>query len=177
MKKKNATQTSKKKKFTKPITVKLNNGQFVDEEYSQQFMSIHDYDKPKQDTEKMPAPKDAASKLKYPPPRKDPVFRKHWTDLIDLLPKKPSIAQLKTLEVLCQLYIDYDNLTEFLRVNGRAFKVVTRFSTFRKPHPEVAQLEKVRNGIRGYTAKLNLFPKVEKGAGMLPDPETKDEWT
>lgn len=152
-----------KKDYHKPKEVELVDGTKVVEQYHNQYMVKNVFPKEKPDIEKTKAPKDKASKHKYPPPKKHPVFRSKWMVFIDSVTSRSNFKQahLEALEVLCDLYAEYADLQAYIRVNGRTYKTVSRFGESRKLHPEVGQLEKVKGNINRFTRQLDLFPKKD----------------
>lgn len=132
--------------------------------------------KPKDgDVEEQEAPKDDASNLKYPPPRNHPRFRTVWSQFIESISGRENfkIGHLNNLEILCDLYVEYDDLKEFLRKKGRSYLSIGRQGEVWKFYPEVAQLNRVSAQIKDYTKILGLNPKADHA------PESggeKDEW-
>lgn len=154
----------KKKKTQNPQMVTLSDGTQVMEEYHNQYISKQVFDTAVDvDVEDLPPPDDEASKHQYPPPKNDKVFREKWMRFIDSVVSRSNFKEghLDALEILCDLYCDYERLTTYLRKNGASYKSVTRVGETRKPHPEVAQLDRVKVEIRNYTDKLDLFPKKD----------------
>lgn len=159
---------------TKEIT--LADGSKVMERYHNDYGSKRVYPPKKDDPEETtPAPKDEASKTKYPPPKRNAVFRKKWMKFISSLTSRDSFkeAHLQALEVLCDLYVEYEDLEKIIRTEGRTYKAVSRFGEARRMHPAVGQLDKVRANIRAYTKQLDLFPKKDNSSEA--DGE-EDEW-
>lgn len=126
----------------------------------------------------LPKPKDAISKHKYPPPKKNKIFRDKWSKFIDLVVDRDSfrVAHLDTLEILCDLYVELEELNTFVRTNGMTFEQVTLTGKDRKQHLEVGRRDKVRVQIQNYTKFLDLFPKKDKSAGGDSDGES-GEWS
>lgn len=162
-----------KKDYHKPKEITLANGEKVMERYHNDYGSKRIYKKAVKDPEEAPAPKDEASKMKYPPPKKNKVFRETWMKFIKNVVSRESFkeAHLAALEVLCDLYTEYEDLERIIRTEGRTYKAVSRFGEVRRMHPAVAQLDKVRSNIRSYTQKLDLFPKKDHGS----DADGEDE--
>lgn len=170
-------EPKKKRKYVQPVRkVKLADGEEVEEEYHAQYMRKEKHPEPIDDPEKAPPPQDEASKHKYPPPKNNPIFRAKWMRFIDgvVQREKFKLAHLDSLEVLCDLYVDYEEMSETIRRRGRTYDVVTRFGTTVKLRPEVELLDKVRVKIKDFTKLLDLFPKKdhvdESGGGQ-------DEWS
>jgi hypothetical protein len=112
-----------------------------------------------------PEPDDEASKHKYPPPKKNPLFREKWLRFIDNVTKRDNfnVAHLDSLEILCDLYVEYDDLQAFVRTNGRSYCSIGRQGEVWKFYPEVAQLNKVQDQIKGYSKMLGLVLKKDHG--------------
>lgn len=164
------------KDYHKPKKVKLADGTWVMERYHNDYGSKPVYQKKKKDEEKSKKPfSDEFSKLKYPPPKRNRVFREKWAGFIDSLTSRENFktAHLQALEVLCDLYVEYKDLEATIRNEGRTYKAVSRFGETRKMHPAVSHLDKVRANIRSYTKQLDLFPKRDNSSEA--DGEEK-EW-
>lgn len=125
--------------------------------------------------ETMEVPKDGLEGIKYPPPKKHPVFRKKWSEFIESIVTRENfkVGHLNNLEVLCDLYVEYEELQKFIRKKGRSYLSVGRSGEVWKFYPEVGQLSRVQSLIKDYTRLLNLSPKkdhtVESGG-------EKDSW-
>lgn len=117
--------------------------------------------------ETLPKPKDAASKHKYPPPKKNKIFRDKWMTFIDLVVERESFkkAHLSTLEILCDCYVDLAHLDKFIRENGMTYEVITIAGKDRKKYIEVGMRETVRSQIKDFTKMLDLFPKKDNRMG------------
>lgn len=122
-------------------------------------------------------PNDEASKHKFPPPRKNPEFRKTWMSFIDLVIANNNFKEghLHSLAVLCDLFVEYEELRAFIREHGRTYKSLGRNGTQFKNYPEVEQLNKVQNQIQAYMKMLGLALKDAKDDGGGSDSE-KGEW-
>ena len=127
--------------------------------------------------ETLPDPDDGLDDLRYPPPRKDPVFRKKWGRFIENVVSRDNFkpGHLDTLEILCDLYVELEILNKFIRMNGMSFLVVMVNGTSRRMYPEVAQRDKIRGQIQQYSRMLDLFPKKDKSLKGM-DSETDSEW-
>lgn len=130
------------------------------------------------DEEELPAPKDEFKDLKYPPPKKNPVFRKTWGSFIENVTTRENFkpGHLHALEILCDLYVELDNLNKFLRTNGMSYRVITVAGENRRNYPELAQRDKVRGQIQQYSRHLDLFPKKDKSSRGMDDDEDS-EWS
>ncbi len=106
-------------------------------------------------------PTDEASKIKYPPPKKDPKFRRVWMQFIESISKRENfnIGHLNSLEILCDLYVECEDLRKFLRKQGRSYQASGRSGVVWKMFPEVGQLNTVQNQIKDYMRLLSLTLK------------------
>jgi len=131
--------------------------------------------KPVPDPEAIAPVVDEASQHKYPPPRVHPIFRKIWMEFIDNICARENfkVGHLNSLEILCDLYVEYDELRAFLRQHGRSYQSLGRSGQVWKPFPEVAQLNLVQSNIKEYTKMLGLL--LKKDHSSLSGGE-KDEW-
>lgn len=165
--KKEKSLISKSKDYRKPKKIKLADGTEVMERYHNDYGSKRVYPPKKKDLEKDgPTISDEFSGLKFPPPKKDRVFREKWAGFIDSLSSRENFkrAHLQALEVLCDLYVEYSDLETVIRTEGRTYRAVSRFGEVRRMHPAVAQIDKVRSNIRAYTKQLDLFPKRDNSS-------------
>jgi len=132
---------------------------------------------PTVDEEGLPEPTDALASLKYPPPKKNPIFRQSWGRFIENVTSRENFkpGHLSTLEILCDLYAELEALNKFLRMNGMSFEVIMVNGKSRRMYPEVAQRDKVRAQIQQYSRFLDLFPKKDKSSRGM-DPGEDSEW-
>lgn len=136
------------------------------------------YNKPVPDEEETLEPEDGFEAAKYPPPKKNQVFRKTWMGFIDNVTSRVNFkpSHLLTLEILCDLYVELESLNQFLRTNGMSFKVITIAGETRRMYPEVAQRDKVRSQIYSYSKQLDLFPKKDSSPKSGDEGDT-EKWT
>lgn len=111
--------------------------------------------------------------LKYPPPKINAVFRKMWRELLPSIVSREnfSTALLHNLEVLCDLYAEYDELKKFIRINGYTYQAFGRQGKQLKPYPQVNQMNRVLGEIRSYSKMLGLVLDRDRGA-----PKTDEGW-
>lgn len=175
--------TSSKKKVPRKRTVKLSDGTTIvtDENTASHLrkskIGKSVYNMVAVDEDDLPEPDDELAKTQYPPPKKNPIFRKTWGDFIENVTTRENFkpSHLHTLEILCDLYVEMAALNKFLRMNGMAFKVITVAGESRRLYPEVSQRDKIRGQIQVYSRHLDLFPKRDKSnRGM--DKDTDEEW-
>jgi phage terminase small subunit len=167
--------TDKNKRRPKEVT--LSNGEKVIEPYHNADIAYRKYADTREDPEKInKAPKDKASKHKYPPPKNNPLFRNKWMRFIDGLVARDNFktGHLDALEILCDLYVEYDELQETIRCEGRTYECISRHGKSIKLRPEVSQLERCKANISSFTLRLGLFPKKDHST---QDAESeKDSW-
>jgi phage terminase small subunit len=177
------TSKPKPKKHQKRI-LKMSDGtvmevnDLINKEVRRGETGRNDYNKEVPDIEEvLPEPADEMAAHKYPPPRKDPLFRARWGRFIDNVVSRENFkpGHLDTLEILCDLYVEMDFLNAFLRKNGMFHDVTTIMGKTRRAYPEVAQRDKVRAQIQQYSRHLDLFPKKDKALGGVGSGED-DEW-
>lgn len=146
-------------------------------EYRGQDPKINKFPTPERiDYESMPEPDDEASKHKFPPPKKHPVFRRVWLDFIDNIAGRENFknGHLNSLEILCDLHVEYEDLRKFIHKNGRSYQSYGRAGMIWKFYPEVELLNKVQAQIKEYMKMLGLLLKKDHGTGN-PKGE-KGEW-
>lgn len=133
---------------------------------------IEDFDAPLEESSSA-AERDILTR--YPPPRKNPEFRKRWGRLIVSVATRENFRKghLYQLEVLCDLYVEYHNLAKFIRTNGYTYSTDGRNGVMTKTHPEVQLLSAVRSDIRNYSKMLGLV--LVKDASGESDTEG-DSW-
>ncbi len=111
----------------------------------------------------------------YPPPKYSRVFRRKWFEFIVNVSERENFrhGHLSHLEILCDLYVEYDSLTKFVRTRGYTYFAVGRQGKVSKTFPEVAQLNKVQMEIRNYSKILGLVLKKDDSTGNSGEAE---EW-
>jgi hypothetical protein len=176
--KKKSTISKKKKKSGKKKLMGTIPGTKIKKvlDYHHQDPRIDIFPEPQEDFEKVSStPKDKASKLKYPPPRKHPTFRCVWAEFIDNVTSRENfkVGHLRSLEILCDLHVEYEELREFIRINGRSYKSLGRSGEVWKFFPEVTQLTKVQAQIKEYMKMMDLLLKKDHS---IESGGEKDEW-
>jgi len=113
---------------------------------------------------------------KYPAPKSHPIFVKVWNDFIENIAGRENFktGHLNSLEILCELYVEYDNLKKFLEKKGRSYKAQSRMGTIWKFYPEVAQLNTVQSQIKEYMKMLGLLLKKDHSTESGGE---KSEWS
>lgn len=110
----------------------------------------------------------------YPAPSSGPVFVVNWNMLIEQIATRDNFtrANLKHLEILCDLYQNYRNLSDSIDMLGHTYEVGGgRNGNQIKIRPEVSQLNQVRRDIKTYSQLLGLnlnkdkYPTAGEGDG------------
>ena len=96
--------------------------------------------------------------LKIKCPYKDKEFKKYWNMFLPKLMKRNNFHQVysKNLEILCQLYVEYDKLTQVLKEQGFSYVADGRYGTQIKTRPEALEKDKICSQILKYSKILNL---------------------
>lgn len=121
--------------------------------------------------------KENLSFKKYPPPSEHPIFVKKWNSYIKNISSRNNFGEehLNQLEILCNYYVDYEELTDYLRRNGYSYLSKTAMGQMKKPFPEVAARSAASSEIRNTLKALGLTISKDTGAGNLPR-EEEDSW-
>lgn len=111
----------------------------------------------------------------YQSPKSSTAFTKRWKTLCPEVMRRDNFkeAHLHTLELLCDLYVEYDNIVATLEVTGLTYEDISRNGRQVKTYPEVAQLNQLRTHIATYTKMLGFVLMPDKIVG---NEKEKDEW-
>lgn len=118
-----------------------------------------------------------AKKKSYRPPRNGVTFVKMWNLLIGMVTERANFKEshLYQLEILCDLYQEYQNLRDTIEEFGFSYTSNGgRNGDQVKPVPEVAQMNRVRAEIREYSKMLGIV--LTKDSSNTGATEAKDEW-
>lgn len=170
--------TSEPKK-KKPVNrkIKLSNGDVIHTTDNRKKQVIENgkniFNKEQPDPEEQYTPE---KKQKYPPPKGNAVFQERWNSLVDHLIQRDNFnpSHLYSLEMLCDLYSEYEELSKFIRMNGQSHKVATVTGESMRMYPQVKQRDAVRHQIQKLCTLLDLFPK--KGQTPKGNGDPGDEW-
>lgn len=121
-------------------------------------------------------PDDKLTDHPYPPPRKNKIFRDKWALFIDNVTGRKNfhVGHLETLRILCDLFVEYEDLMEFLIEHGNSYCSIGRQGEQWKMYPQVVQLNRVKESIQQYSKLLDLILKKDEGDGGNPGGE--EEW-
>ena len=111
-------------------------------------------------------------KPQYPPPVKTPEFRKYWTRFISIVSEKQGFdtSCLKNLEILCELYVTYDRITDHISNNDLVTENEGRYGLQIKPNPMLNERQKIVGEIRHYSRLLGMRVRDTTA------PEESNEW-
>lgn len=143
----------------------------------QKNTGIPHFPKEKLSTE-LPEPKqeikDDYDSLKYPPPGKNPDFRKFWAEGIDGIVARENFtpAHLGLFEAYCNLRVMIRTLDEFIREHGYTYRTSTLTGETRRSYPEVAERTKALSQLAQYAKLLDIIPKKDKSNNVAKDAET-----
>jgi phage terminase small subunit len=112
------------------------------------------------------------------PKKQNKLFTKYWDTLIVSVKDKPSFseAHLYQLEVLCDLYVEYDNLSKSIDEDGYVITNISKSGEITKISPYVSQKNTTVRLIKDYSATLGLELAKEK-VKEEGNEEEKDEWS
>ena len=115
---------------------------------------------------------------KYSPPRNGKTFALMWNRLIDEITSRDNFkpGHLYQLEILCDLYQEYDRLRDIIEEFGYTYENDGgRNGAQIKVTPEVGQFNRIRSEIREYSKLLGLT--LYKDKETTKGNEAKDEWS
>lgn len=117
----------------------------------------------------------------FPPPRRNPVFVKRWSEYVTDVVRRENfkVGHLAQLKILCDLFVEYDDLLEELKISGYTYESHGRNGTQVKEMPTVAMIARVRSSIITYSKVLGLLLVKDKelSSGFEPPKgdKSKDE--
>lgn len=102
-------------------------------------------------------------------------FEKYWNELYEDLKKNDTLynANIKHLVILCDLFVEYDNLTVSIEETGYLEYTETKYGTHSKISPYVMQRERTNKSILLYSKSLGL---TLKNIPASPEGE-EDDWS
>ena len=98
------------------------------------------------------------SKTFRSPKGKGEIFSKNWNKLIQKVTNRENFhtGHLDHLEILCDLYQEYHDLSQIIKQEGFTFNSSGRYGDQCRIRPEVNQKNKVLQEIRHYSKILGL---------------------
>ena len=111
----------------------------------------------------------------FTPSKSNAQFQSYWFKFLEILQTRESFSKLhlKNLEILCQLFVEYDNLTNILEQEGSTYQTEGRYGIQIKARPEVIQRKDTIAEIRQFTKILGIVLDKDKGGDADP---TENEW-
>jgi len=114
---------------------------------------------------------------KFKSPKVNPTFTAKWNSLIGMVTNRPNFKRghLYQLEILCDLYVEYEKLQDLVEIKGYSFiSDGGRNGPQEKISVEVTQLNRCRADILAYSKHLGLLLVKDSD---IESEGTKDEWT
>ena len=114
--------------------------------------------------------------IKFPSPKpKKESFTAYWDSFVPDIQDRDNLksSHLNQLRVLCDLWVEYDELLEIIDLEGRTYVSTGRNGDQIKLRPEIQQLAKCVAEIRNYSKMLGLI--LVKDAKMT-DKEDDNEF-
>lgn len=107
------------------------------------------------------------------PKKEDELFTDYWDIFVLAVSERDNFREdhLNQLSILCDLYVEYDQLQFLLKEEGYTIVSETKFGVQVKAHPCVNQKIKIVSEIRAYTRMLDLT--LSRGLKSSTD---GDEW-
>lgn len=95
----------------------------------------------------------------YPSPKDDPVYAAKWNLFVGNVVARQNfkVGHLEQLNLLCDLYVEYEDLKAFVRKHGYTYTVSGKNGVQIKPYPEYLALSRVLSEIRNYSKVLGLL--------------------
>ena len=114
-----------------------------------------------------------ADQKKFGAPIECPEFRKYWDLFLPKVIERENFheSHLRQLEILCNLYLDYNKLKIFIDENGYSFITVGRYGETSREHVEAKMMTKVLAEIRAYSKLLGLVLAKDSGKNGNDDGE------
>lgn len=112
----------------------------------------------------------------FPAPKKDTEFKKYWKKFLPKVVERDNfhISHLEQLAILCDLYLEYHDLSLFLKDHGYSYESDGRYGLKMVEYPEVKIRQKIVSEIRQYCRVLGLLlnkDQMKNGEG------DEDEWS
>lgn len=112
----------------------------------------------------------------YAAPKKGKEFHKYWNKYLEKVVNRDNFheAHLDQLEVLCDLYIEYHQLTDFIKKNGYTYESDGRYGESHREYPQIKIRQKVVAELRQYSKQLGLV--LEKDQDKKDKEPEKSPW-
>lgn len=108
----------------------------------------------------------------FSPYAEDPVFLYYWESYVGDLKGRSNfkLGHLHSLELLCGLYVEYHEMCQLIKDEGKSYQTEGRHGMQIKQRPEVEMRAKTLAEIRQLTKQLGII--LDKDA---PNPEPDDK--
>jgi len=108
-------------------------------------------------------------------PRQDKTYKKLWKKYVSRIIDRENYneSHLDQLTIFIDLLIDYETLTEFVKIHGFSFMSDGRYGAVSKPHAEVALRQQTVREIRQYAKQLDIV--LTKDTSSADDGDD-DDW-
>lgn len=95
---------------------------------------------------------------KYLSPVKTKEFKKYWAKFVPIITKKEGFDEscIKNLEILCTLYVGFDELTEYIEEFGFVVHSSGRYGDQFKTNPASTERKKIVEEIRHFSRLLGM---------------------
>lgn len=102
-------------------------------------------------------------KENYPAPKAG-KFKEYWDRYLPKVIGRDNfhVAHLDQLEVLCDMFVEYHDLTNFIKKNGYTYKSDGRYGEAQREYPEVKIRQKYISEMRQYQKQLGLILEKDK---------------
>ena len=115
--------------------------------------------------------------LKFKNPKPDHAgFTEYWEELLPDIQGRENLkpSHLQQLRVLCDLYVEYDQLQAIIELEGRTYWSTGRNGDQLKPRPEVSLLARATAEIRNYSKMLGLVLYKDTKATNVEEEDDDD---
>jgi phage terminase small subunit len=112
---------------------------------------------------------------KFTAPKNDPEFLEYWNLFLPKVVERDNFdnAHLKALEVLCDVYVHYHELTQDIKDNGYVYTSDGRYGISERERAACKLQQKYLSEIRAYSKMLDLIPTKDNSK---KDQDNQDEW-
>jgi len=109
------------------------------------------------------------------PENKGNIFNIQWEKMVKIITDRDDFHDnlLDQLSILCDLYQEYHELSEFIKKNGYSLDTEGRYGTQLKKRPEVEQRNKTLQEIRFYSKILGL---VSSNGNHINPKDEENDW-
>lgn len=118
------------------------------------------------------------TELKFKNPKPDHAgFTEYWEEFLPDIQDRENLkpSHLQQLRLLCDLYVEYDQMQAIIDLEGRTYWSTGRNGDQLKLRPEVQQLNRVVSEIRNYSKMLGLLLYKDTKTNDVPE-EDEDEF-